>query len=309
MKANPKQLDLFSGIGGMALGAKWAGYDTIAFSEIEPFCHDILTKRFPGIPNLGDVRKLCRRIHDCVPATDYPDHFDPDGEDLDELVICPLCTEEEGEPVDFGDCTCIGACAFTDEHGWPDVLTAGSPCQDFSLAGKGLGLEGERSGLIMEIPRIASELFPPFVLLENVPGIKARGFDEFAARMECVGYTCAPLVVPALAFGAEHLRERLFLVAHHPGIGMEGLWADRQQEPRPLDLEALSVRDRDGQWKVEPDLRRDLHGFPPGLDRPALVNPRLKAIGNALLPQVAECFLTLIRDYARIHRPLFPQAL
>lgn len=294
-KSPPKQLDLYTGIGGFALGAKWAGYETIGFSEIEPFCNDILTKRFPGIPNLGDVRKLCRRTADNgVPA-------DGDG-----TVACAVCSAESGYPVDFGDCACIGADQFTDEHGWPDVLTAGSPCQDFSLAGKGAGIHGARSGLIMEIPRIAGELFPPFVLLENVPGIKARGFDAVAAELEGVGYTCVPLVVSAAVFGASHLRERLFLVAHHPGIGVEGLWSEGQQEPFTLAGASLSVRRGDGQWKVEPDLRRGADGLPTRLDRPRSVSPRIMALGNSVMPHIAAAFLQLLRDYARSNRHLFP---
>jgi DNA (cytosine-5)-methyltransferase 1 len=51
-------LDLFSGIGGFALAAKWAGIQTIGFSEIDPFCCELLAKRFPGIPNFGDIRNV-----------------------------------------------------------------------------------------------------------------------------------------------------------------------------------------------------------------------------------------------------------
>lgn len=51
-----KHLDLFSGIGGFALAAQWAGFKTIAFSEIEPYACKILKERWPGVPNLGDIR-------------------------------------------------------------------------------------------------------------------------------------------------------------------------------------------------------------------------------------------------------------
>ena len=51
-------LDLFSGIGGFAIAAQWAGFKTIAFSEIDPFCGRLLGERFPGIPNLGDIADI-----------------------------------------------------------------------------------------------------------------------------------------------------------------------------------------------------------------------------------------------------------
>jgi DNA (cytosine-5)-methyltransferase 1 len=51
----PTHLDLFSGIGGFALAAQWAGFRTVAFCEVEPFCCAVLRKHWPGVPNLGDV--------------------------------------------------------------------------------------------------------------------------------------------------------------------------------------------------------------------------------------------------------------
>ena len=53
-----KHLDLFSGIGGFALAARWAGIDTVAFCEIDPFCQKVLAKNFPSVPVHTDVTKL-----------------------------------------------------------------------------------------------------------------------------------------------------------------------------------------------------------------------------------------------------------
>ncbi len=53
-----KHLDLYSGIGGFALAAQWAGIETVAFAEIDPHASKVLTKNFPDVPNLGDVRRL-----------------------------------------------------------------------------------------------------------------------------------------------------------------------------------------------------------------------------------------------------------
>lgn len=51
-------MDLFSGIGGFALAARWAGWETIGFSEIDPYCCKVLAKNFPGVPNYGDITQL-----------------------------------------------------------------------------------------------------------------------------------------------------------------------------------------------------------------------------------------------------------
>lgn len=51
-------LDLFSGIGGFSLGLKWAGMNTIAFCEIDPFCQKVLRKNFPNVPIFEDIKKL-----------------------------------------------------------------------------------------------------------------------------------------------------------------------------------------------------------------------------------------------------------
>lgn len=67
-----KHLDLFSGYGGFTLAGMLEGFETIAFSEIEPYACRILAERFPGIPNLGDVRNITRdsvlRRTGCLPA-------------------------------------------------------------------------------------------------------------------------------------------------------------------------------------------------------------------------------------------------
>lgn len=57
-----KVLDLFSGIGGISLAAEWAGMQTAAFCEIEPFCQKVLAKHWPGVPIFDDVRKLTKEL-------------------------------------------------------------------------------------------------------------------------------------------------------------------------------------------------------------------------------------------------------
>jgi C-5 cytosine-specific DNA methylase len=53
-------LDLFSGIGGFSLAARWAGMETVAFCEIDPFCQKVLKKNFPGVKIYDDIRTLTK---------------------------------------------------------------------------------------------------------------------------------------------------------------------------------------------------------------------------------------------------------
>ena len=95
-----------------------------------------------------------------------------------------------------------------------DIWTAGFPCQDISTAGKGAGLSGTRSGLFFEIVRLLRgvQRRPSWVLLENVPALRTRGFDRVAAEMEELGYAVGEVVVGAWAVGAPHKRNRAWIV-------------------------------------------------------------------------------------------------
>lgn len=295
---DPKHLDLHSGIGGFALAARWSGYDTIGFSEIEPFCNELLSKRFPNVPNLGDIRKLCRRLADC-----YTDHENPEDVDIRLIeggeVYCPICSAESGGPIAFARCACVKADDFTTRFGWPDVVTSGFPCQDISFAGKGAGLDGARSGLWTETARVVSELAPPFLVFENVAALKTRGFDTIADTMERLGYAIGTVVVPGYAVGAAHQRERVFAVAHLEGERMEGVRTKGEQEPRSLAFSPLPLRTRDGQWETEPDFCRTPDGLPGRMDRSARKNERLHALGNAIIPQIAAAIFDILPYLAK----------
>lgn len=95
-----------------------------------------------------------------------------------------------------------------------DIILGGFPCQDISVAGLGKGLEGERSGLFFEIKRLAHEIRPSFIFLENVPAITSRGGTRVITEIAQMGYDCRWLVISAASVGALHKRERWFLLAH-----------------------------------------------------------------------------------------------
>lgn len=100
-----------------------------------------------------------------------------------------------------------------------DVVAGGFPCQDISHAGKGAGLDGERSALWWEMHRLINELRPRWVIAENVDALRNRGIDRVVASMEELGYTVWCFGIPASALGAPHQRKRIIIVGHSKGIG------------------------------------------------------------------------------------------
>lgn len=98
-----------------------------------------------------------------------------------------------------------------------DAICGGFPCQDISLAGKGAGLAGERSGLWREYARLIGELRPRFVIVENVSALLVRGFGTVVGDLAALGYDCWWDCIPASAVGAPHRRDRLWIVAYARG--------------------------------------------------------------------------------------------
>ena len=98
-----------------------------------------------------------------------------------------------------------------------DLICGGFPCQDISVAGKGAGLAGARSGLWYEFARIIGVIRPRYVLVENVSALLTRGMDAVLGTLSTLGYDAEWHVIPAAAVGALHRRERIWIVAHAIG--------------------------------------------------------------------------------------------
>lgn len=95
-----------------------------------------------------------------------------------------------------------------------DLLCGGFPCQDISLAGKGAGLTGERSGLWFEYAKAIAALRPRYVLIENVSALRSRGLDQVLGALASFGYDAEWHCIPACAVGAPHRRDRVWIIAH-----------------------------------------------------------------------------------------------
>ncbi len=99
-------------------------------------------------------------------------------------------------------------------RGRVDVVSGGFPCQDISAAGKGAGIEGERSGMWREMARVVSEVRPAYVYVENSPMLTTRGGARVIADLTSLGYDAQWDVMGAADVGAPHQRDRIWIVAY-----------------------------------------------------------------------------------------------
>lgn len=130
--------------------------------------------------------------------------------------------------------------------GLVDIVYGGFPCQDISSAGKGAGLEGERSGLFYEVIRICKEASPLFVFLENVAAIRTRGSIEIQEELASIGYDCRFGMLSAAEVGANHKRDRWFC------LGIKREMANALCDGQPTTEKRLSTSksyDRDSTRK------------------------------------------------------------
>ena len=207
-----------------------------------------------------------------------------------------------------------------------DCIAAGFPCQDISAAGKGAGIDGERSGLYREVMRAVDVVRPPFVLLENSPRIRTRGRHVVIADLVARGYAWRDGILGAADVGAPHQRDRWWCVAANadglrqlqPQGGIPDEWG-RPHHCAAATADALRARRADGSWLTTPETCADIRaavdvGAGPELapDRPTwfeaepdvgrlvhgvaddLVSGAVKALGNGQVPiQAAAAWIAL----------------
>lgn len=165
-----------------------------------------------------------------------------------------------------------------------DVLTAGFPCPDFSVLGSRTGLGGSSGSLWFEVARVVRELRPRFVLVENVTGLLVRGMDRVLGDLAASGYDAEWDCFTAAAFGAPHLRARVWLLAYPSGFG-DGLPQGRVYAGWEGSL-------HDPRWDTEPGVPRVADGVPNGVDRrrslgDSVVTPIAEFIGRRILAVAA----------------------
>ena len=203
-------------------------------------------------------------------------------------------------------------------RGIVDVVSGGFPCQDISAAGKGAGIDGERSGMWKEMARVICEVRPQYAFIENSPMLTIRGLESVLADLAKMGFDAEWGVLSAADVGANHLRERIWIVAKNTqqsrlfshaqhdrirwgeqqsqsiekkngnlantsGTRLQGHWDKRSlsksQSQTNISGGGINNRSR-AWWQSEPSIQRVVDGLASRVDR-------IKAIGNGQVPQVA----------------------
>jgi site-specific DNA-cytosine methylase len=200
-------LDLFSGIGGFSLAAGWAGFRTVGFVEIDPFCREVLASRFGAVADSGDQR---------LQGGQRAGTHEGRG-------TLPHGTTPE-RPALFSDIRTLDGSRFRGVT----LLTGGFPCQPFSVAGKRKGKDDDRH-LWPEMLRVIHEAKPRWVIGENVAGFVNMALDEVCADLEGEGYEVQPIIIPACAVNAPHRRDRVWIIAQNTVNGGGGI--GEQKEP------------------------------------------------------------------------------
>lgn len=245
---------LFAGIGGLELGLERAGMEVRFQVEIDPFCRSVLARHWPNVRRHDDVRTFPPS-----PAADWA----------------------------------------------VDLVCGGFPCPPVSVAGKRRGSADER-WMWPEFARVVRLLRPRFVLVENVAGLLTLGLGDVLGSLAGIGYDAEWTVLRASDVGAPHRRARVFIIARlaDPDGTRLALWScvggNARTERAPAERGGVShdwppgPGDAPG-WSayltrhpgLEPAIRRGADGVPAGLD-PRSRRRRLRALGNAVVPQVAE---------------------
>lgn len=151
-----------------------------------------------------------------------------------------------------------------------DVLAGGFPCKDVSSSGRRAGIEGKHSGLWAEFARVIRALRPRYVLVENVPGLLVDGMGRVVGDLAASGYDAEWDVLPAAAWGAPHLRARLWILAYPRGE------RDEADDTVFAGRAVAHLRDR---WPAEPDAPRVDDGLPGWV---------VRAYGDSLVVPIAE---------------------
>jgi DNA (cytosine-5)-methyltransferase 1 len=177
-------------------------------------------------------------------------------------------------------------CTFdgTPWRGKVDVVCGGFPCQDISVAGRGAGIQGNKSGLWREMARIIAEIRPRYAFLENSPILTSRGLGVVLGDLAEMGYDAEWCVLGAHHLQGKHKRDRIWILADSASKRCEGHRAIRQQimeKPCHEEESPSGVCENRWQyWQTEPKLDRLVDGMAHRVDR-------LKAIGNGQVASVA----------------------
>ncbi len=186
------------------------------------------------------------------------------------------------------------------EYQGVSLLTGGFNCQPYSFAGRKLGALDHRA-IWPEMLRVITEARPRFVVGENVAGIINMELDDVLSSLEAASYSVGAVIVPACAVDAKHRRDRVWIIGadtlantiggRRPGSG-QLIDASNQEAHREREADESLDGCIGQEWEAEPDVGRVAYGIP---ER----SHRLRGLGNAIVPQVAEKILTALIESER----------
>ena len=171
-----------------------------------------------------------------------------------------------------------------------DIITGGYPCQPFSVAGRKKGEEDSRH-VWPEYFRLIKELRPTWVIGENVGGHIKLGLDSVLSDLESEGYSTRTFSISASSIGANHKRERVWVLANTKSCDRNEYEIDREHgktETQKIFGDRSCLSGVSSRWEVEPDMGRVAYGIPDTMDR-------LKSLGNSVVPQIPFLIADCIR--------------
>lgn len=176
-------------------------------------------------------------------------------------------------------------------RGCVDIISGGFPCQDVSVAGKRAGVkEGNRSGLWFEYARLIDEIRPGYAFIENVAGLVSNGFDRVLCDLAKMGYDAEWGVVSAAEAGANHRRERLWILSYTDEKYFKKYrrWNQLSEESRQVSFGRRGCVAR-GHWQTEPAVGRVANGVEYRVDK-------LRLLGNGVVPQQAALAFQILSE-------------
>ena len=268
----PTHLDLFSGIGGFALAARWAGFKTIGFCDNEPYAQAVLKKHWPDVPIHGDIKTL-------------------DGTAYRGITILT-----GGFPCQPFSNAGKRRGKEDDRYLWPEMLRIIREARPSWVVGEnvvgiiGLALDQVLSDLEKESYEVEAIIIPACGVdanhRRNRVWIVARAKSlanskNTKRRARQLGKTLATIWASGdyeLAGSGKNVADSKGEQSssnHHRGKQREACESKQSQSGGSHCWEL-----REGNWATEPSVGRVVNGIPYGMDR-------LKGLGNAIVPQVA----------------------
>ena len=163
-----------------------------------------------------------------------------------------------------------------------DLVTAGFPCQDISLAGEGAGLSGKRSGLFWYILRTACLVGRPKLLLENVAALLNRGLCTVLGALASFGYDAEWDCVSPEAIGFPSNRDRVWIYSYPQEINVQKMVVQRRLSLKFGGVGPPGVS-RIG-WRLDKRrMGRGVDGLPDRVDR-------FEGLGNTVYPGIPEIY-------------------